>query len=509
MNVDYILELKDIKKEFSGVEVLHGINLSVQRGEIHALVGENGAGKSTLMKVVSGFYPYGSYGGELLIDSQRVYFSNIRDAEHAGVEIISQEIELVLQLKVYENVFLGDELSRHGLIDKKQMIRKTEKILGHFGLNIRPDAKLEELGVGQRQMIAIAKALKKNARILILDEPTASLSDAEANRLFDMMKELKRSGVTSIYISHRLNEIMKLSDTITILRDGHTVLSDRKENFDENQIITSMVGREMHDRYPKTRRVIGDVAFSLRGITVVNDAGKKIIDNVSLDLHAGEVVGMAGLVGAGRTELAQCVFGAMPVKRNGGIYVSGKEVSIKNCADALKCGIGLVTEDRKHDGLVACLDISNNMIMANLKALSKYGLIDSKRTAENVLEYVNRLSIHASSLTLEVDRLSGGNQQKVSIAKILMIKPKVLILDEPTRGIDVGAKYEIYAIINQLANEGVAILMISSDLPEVIGISDRIMVMKEGKITGEILGEAATPERIMFYATLEENKYEK
>lgn len=506
MKSDNVLELRNIKKEFSGVEVLHGIDLCVKRGCIHSLVGENGAGKSTLMKILSGFYPYGEYSGELVIDGQAMRFSNIRMAEEAGIEIISQELELVGQLTVYENIFLGKELVKNGILDRNQMICRSREIFERFGLTINPAIPVESLGIGQQQMVAIAKALLEESKVLIFDEPTAALTEAEADKLFDIIGGLREKGMTIIYISHRLGEVLRLSDDITVIRDGNTIVTDAKENFTEERLISCMVGRTMENRFPKAERICGETMLRVRDMTAYDTRGKCVVDHVSFEAHAGEVVGIAGLMGSGRTELVSCIFGAFEGKVEGSIELAEGPVSIRTPADAIRRGIGMVVEDRKSEGLALCLDLIHNISMASLDKLASFGVVSTGREIGQVQEMIRKLSIRASRLTMPVERLSGGNQQKVSVARMLATEPKVLILDEPTRGVDVGAKYELYVAINELAKAGVTIVMVSSELPEILGMADRILVMKGGRMTGELSREEATQEKIMYYATLEEER---
>lgn len=496
------LELRGIRKSFSGVEVLHGIELSVRCGEIHALVGENGAGKSTLVKIMSGFYPHGSYEGEMCIAGEEAKFSGIKAAERAGIRLIPQEIELVGQLKVYENVFLGNERTQQGMLDTVRMIRETEEVFERFEIEIDPLLPLEKLGVGKQQLVTIARALKSNADVLIFDEPTAALTDIEAEKLFQLIGELKERQITIIYISHRLGEVMRLADRITVMRDGNIVITDDKKNMQETDLVRHMVGRELVDQYPYTHREIGAAVLSVRDVHVVNAAGKVLVNHIALDVHAGEIVGIAGLVGAGRTELVRSIFGAMPGRVSAQISIHGERKSIQSPRDAIRCGIGLVTEDRKIDGLVGCRNISENIALASLDESSYMGLMLDGEVERSARSFVSALSIRAANPKLAVERMSGGNQQKVCIAKFLKIKPAVLIMDEPTRGVDVGAKFEIYTIINELASQGVAILFVSSELSEVLGVSDRILVMKEGRISGQLKREQASQESIMQLAVL-------
>lgn len=499
-----VLELVNITKSFSKVEVLHNINLSVREGGVHALVGENGAGKSTLMKILSGFYPHDQFCGEIKINGEAVRFSNVKDAEQAGIELITQELELVPQLKVYENVFLGNEIKRHGIINETAMIKKTKELLDKMGLEADPEDVLEYLGVGQQQMVAIAKALARKSRILIFDEPTAALSDTEADKLFDIIKELREQKITIIYISHRLKEVLSISDRITVLRDGKVVHNDITARYSEETLIRYMIGRELVDQYPRRKAESGDTVLELKDFCAVSKNGEPIVEHISFCVRSGEVVGISGLVGAGRTELVKAVFGALPARKTGKVLIRGKETEIRNPMDAINCGIGFVSEDRKIEGLVNGADILSNIIMTSYGSVSRHGIISDSISKQETNRYMEQMKIKASGIYQTVDGLSGGNQQKVCIAKALMSKPRLLILDEPTRGIDVGAKREIYLILNQLVRNGVAVLIVSSELPEILGMSDRILVMKDGRITKELERKEASQETIMRYATLEE-----
>ena len=506
MNSPVLLELREIHKEFSGVEVLHGINFSANKGEVHALVGENGAGKSTLMKILSGYYPGGSYSGEIFLDEKPARFSGIKAAAKAGIELISQELELVQQLKVYENIFLGNEILNHGVLDVTAMMRESQAVFQRFAMQVDCETQLSEMGVGQRQMVAIAKALVGNVRIIVFDEPTAALTEVEAEKLFQILEDLKTKGITSIYISHRLGEVMHVADRITVLRDGNTIITDNRVNMDENKMICYMVGREITDRYPRIPRIPGHVVLDVRNISAVDADGRPVVRGVDLTVRAGEIVGIAGLMGAGRSELVRCIFGDMSGQTSGQIYIENREIRIRSPHNAIENGIALVTEDRKYDGILPGLSILFNITVANLKALSPKGVMDDVKAETLTQKLIKELSIRAPHADIEVERLSGGNQQKVCIARFLMVAPKVLILDEPTRGVDVGAKYEIYTIISRLAQSGVGILIVSSELPEVIGVSDRVLVMREGIISGELSHEEANPDRVMYYATRKEEK---
>jgi len=504
---DYILEMNDITKEFPGVKALDTVNFKVKRGEIHCLVGENGAGKSTLMKVLSGVYPHGTYSGSIVLNGVEQHFSNIADSEKAGIAIIYQELALIPELTVYENIYFGHEIMSGKTINWNQTIINAQKVLKQVGSSANPVAKVKEYGVGTQQLIEIAKALSKNVKLLILDEPTAALTEADSENLLNLLRELRKQGVSCIMISHKLKEIISIADTITTLRDGKTICSmDAKERrISESEIIKYMVGREIDNVYPpREKHEYGDVSFEVKDWTVFDPAaGREILHNVSLNVRKGEIVGIAGLMGAGRTEFALSVFGnPQNYKIEGRLLVNGKEKNYRHPEKAIRDGLAYVTEDRKGNGLVLIKDIKENITMANLKAICSNGIINQNEEVRVANGYLKSINIKAPSVDQIVGNLSGGNQQKVSIAKSLFIGPHTLILDEPTRGIDVGAKYEIYTIMNQLVEAGMSIIMISSELLEILGMSDRVYVMSEGKITGEIETEDATEEIIMGMATV-------
>jgi len=500
---EYILEMRNITKEFPGVRALDDVTFRVKRGEIHALCGENGAGKSTLIKILSGVYPYGTYQGEIIIEGQKKKFMNIKDSERAGIATIYQELTLVKYMNIAENIFLGNEPLKNGFIDRYTVFSKTQKILKELGLNLNPSTKVMDLGIGHQQMIEIAKALCKDAKILVLDEPTSALTEGETEYLLNLLQKLKNNGITCIYISHKLEEVFKIADTITILRDGKTIYSAEKESLTEDKIISLMVGREISNRFPKKKHEPGEIVMEVRNFTLYDPelTYKKVIDNVSFYVKKGEILGIAGLMGAGRTELMQGIFGTYKGKVYGDIYLNGHQISINGPQDAIKNGIAYLSEDRKRYGLVLSMSIQENIVLPNLKTISKLGVIDKHKKAKESSAYIRDLKIKAHSVEQKVSNLSGGNQQKVVIAKWLMSNPKVLILDEPTRGIDVGAKYEIYNLMNQLIEKGICIIMISSELPEILGMCDRILVISEGRITGEFTYEDATQEKIMYCAT--------
>ncbi|XEC93374.1 xylose ABC transporter ATP-binding protein [Paenibacillus tarimensis] len=498
------LEMRGIVKEFPGVKALNNVNFSVKKGEIHALCGENGAGKSTLMKVLSGLYPFGTYEGQILINGDAKRFEKIKDAEEAGIAIIYQELALVKDLSIGENLFLGKEPATYGVINWEKVFQESERWLKEVGLtDVSPEQTTGTLGIGKQQQIEIAKALSKNANILILDEPTAALTEQEVEILLNILREFKKRGVTCIYISHKLNEVFDVCDTVTVLRDGQTIGTYPISEIDEDKVISLMVGRELKERFPRIEANPGDVVLRVKDYSVMNPdrPGKKVIDSISFEVRKGEIFGIAGLVGAGRTELVMSLFGSYPGEHEGTVEMGGKPVNIRSTQQAIKEGLALVSEDRKKYGLVLGMDIKNNVTMASLRSISPGGLIDHNREIASGNEYIQSLKIKANSVETIVGTLSGGNQQKVVLGKWLMTKPKILILDEPTRGIDVGAKFEIYNIMNELVRQGVAIIMISSELPELLGMSHRVMVISEGRRTGEFKSEEATQEKIMTAAT--------
>lgn len=495
--------MKNIVKEFPGVRALDGVSFTLDSGEFHSLVGENGAGKSTLMKVLSGVYPHGTYEGDILIDDQVRQFRGIRDSENAGVAIIFQELSLVKELTVGENIFLGKEPSKLGVINWSELYHRTSKLLQDLNLDIDPRVPVGNLGIGQQQLVEIAKALSKEAKILVLDEPTAALTESEVEILFNILKKLKSRGVGMVYISHKLNEVFEMSDRITVLRDGKTVGTHNASDLTKDKVIELMVGREVGNIFPEPDHELGDVVLEVKGLTAfsIDVASKRVVDNVSFHVRKGEVLGIAGLMGAGRSELLMSIFGAWPGRFSREIYVNGKQVSIDSPASAIGHGIGFVTEDRKRFGLILEQTILDNMTLAGLKRIS--GKFLTNRTKETMAANgpMQSLRVKANSPLTVTGTLSGGNQQKVVLGKWLLTNPKVLFLDEPTRGIDVGAKQEIYAEINKLAKTGLAIVLVSSELPEVLGLSDRVMVLHEGRVTGEFVRKEATPEKVMAAAT--------
>ena len=504
---DYILEMKDITKEFPGVRALDRVNFKVKRGEIHCLVGENGAGKSTLMNVFGGVYPFGTYSGDILLNGKICRFRNIKDSEKAGISIIHQELALIPELTVYENIYFGHEIMSGKTIDWNQTLVKAKEILKKIGCKANPVDKVKEYGVGTQQLIEIAKALSKKVRILVLDEPTAALSEADSAHLLNLLRILKTHDVTCILISHKLKEVTQVADSITILRDGKTICSmdATKQKISENEIIRNMVGREINNIYPpKIPHKLGGVSFEVKNWSAFDPAkGRKILHNVSLCVRSGEIVGIAGLMGAGRTEFALSVFGnPYEYQISGNLFVNGRKVTYHHPDRAIHDGLSYMTEDRKANGLILIQDIKQNLTISNLRRISRNRFVLNENEEVRLAnEYLKDMDIKAPSIDQIVGNLSGGNQQKVSLGKSLFIEPHTLILDEPTRGIDVGAKYEIYIIMNRLVAQGMSIIMISSELPEILGISDRIYVMSEGKITGELKTSEANEEKIMTMAT--------
>ncbi|CAN5450587.1 xylose ABC transporter ATP-binding protein [soil metagenome] len=498
-----LLKMNEITKEFPGVKALDGVIFDLAAGEFHALVGENGAGKSTLMKVLSGVYPFGTYGGNILIDEGIQQFKTIRDAEDAGVAIIFQELSLVKELTVGENIFLGKEPSRFGIVNWSELYRKATKFLQDLHLQIDPRTPVGNLGIGQQQLVEIAKALSKNAKILVLDEPTAALTESEVETLFHILRKLKARGVGMIYISHKLDEVFEMSDRITVLRDGKTVGTHDRNDLTKDKVIALMVGREVGDIFPESLHIFGETVLEVKNFNAFDPRNprKKLVDNVSFSVKKGEVLGIAGLMGAGRSELLMTIFGAWEGNHSGEIFLHGAKININLPSDAIKHGIGFVTEDRKRFGLILEQTILDNSTLAGLKRISGAFLTHPLREIVATKKIMTSLRVKANSPMIVAGTLSGGNQQKVVLGKWLLTNPKVLFLDEPTRGIDVGAKQEIYAEINRLAKEGLAIVMVSSELPEVLGLADRVLVLHEGKLTGEFQRMEATPEKVMIAAT--------
>ena len=500
---DIILEMKNITKEFPGVKALDDVNLVVKRGSIHALVGENGAGKSTLMKVLSGIYPHGSYSGDILYNGEECRFTKIKDSESKGIVIIHQELALIPYMSIGENMFLGNERGKPFSIDWGDTYATADKYLREVGLAESSRTLIKDIGVGKQQLVEIAKALSKHAKLLILDEPTSSLNESDSKALLDLLLKFKEEGLTSIIISHKLNEVSYVADDITVIRDGKTIETLHKgvDDISEDRIIRGMVGREIADRFPKRHGVeIGDISMETKNWTVYHPLyrERKVVDDVSIHVRRGEVLGISGLMGAGRTELAMSIFGrSYGTNISGELYINGEKVQLNSVKDAIKHKLAYVTEDRKGNGLILSNPITVNTTLANLPGVSNKGIIDTDMEYGVAEEYRDKLKTKCTGVVQKVGNLSGGNQQKVLLAKWMFAGPDILILDEPTRGIDVGAKYEIYCIINQLAAEGKSVIMISSELPEILGMSDRIYVLNEGSVVGEFDREEATQEKIM------------
>ena len=499
-----LLQMRDITKRFGAVTALHQVNLTVRHGEIHAICGENGAGKSTLMKVLSGIYPHGSYEGEIVFDGRPGDFKDIRSSERRGIGIIHQELALVPVLSIAENIFLGNEHASAGVISWHETMTHAQQLLERVGLGESPRTRIADIGVGKQQLVEIAKALSKKVKLLILDEPTAALNDEDSRHLLDLIVELKGQGLTCIIISHKLNEVMRVADRITILRDGQTIETrEVADELTEEHIIRGMVGRDMVDRFPeRTAHDIGEVTFAIEDWTVFHplDQQRKVVDGVSLNVRRGEVVGLAGLMGAGRTELAMSVFGqSYGKKTTGTVFKDGKEIRTLTVSEAISHRIAYATEDRKHYGLNLMDDIARSVTLASLPKVSKMSIINEHEETVVAERFRKDMRIKAQSVKATTGNLSGGNQQKVVLSKWIFSDPDVLILDEPTRGIDVGAKYEIYTIINSLAAQGKAVIVISSELPELIGLCDRIYTLNEGRLTGEVAREDAAQETLMRY----------
>jgi len=504
---EHILEMRGITKTFPGVKALSNVNFAVERGEIHAVCGENGAGKSTLMKVLSGVYPYGTYDGEIVYVGEEVQFKNLRDSEARGIVIIHQELALSPYLSIAENIFLNNERKNAlGIIDWNKTNQEAAALLKRVGLRENPTTKVNQIGVGKQQLVEIAKALSKEVKLLILDEPTAALNDDDSDHLLDLILSLREQGITSIIISHKLNEIKKVADTVTVIRDGKTIETIAKADVTEDRIIKDMVGRDLEHRYPDHEPQIGEELLRVEDWTAHHpqDPTRVVVDNVSITVNAGEIVGIAGLMGAGRTEFAMSLFGhSYGTRITGRVFMRGKEIKTRSVSEAISNGLAYATEDRKTYGLNLIEDIKRNISMASLKKLETGGLVNDNEEFKVANEYRKSMNIKAPSVLAKTGKLSGGNQQKVVLSKWIYSDPDVLILDEPTRGIDVGAKYEIYTIINKLAASGKGIIVISSELPELLGISDRVYALSEGRITGELPIEQASPESVLKLMTME------
>ena len=500
--VDHILEAEGIGKEFPGVKALDNVTFRVRRGEIHCLVGENGAGKSTLVKILSGVYPHGTYEGKILLNSQEQQFKRIADSERVGIAIINQELALMPELTIYENIFFGHELTKNHLIDWPETVARAKTVLAKLGLDVNPERKIKDVGVGVQQLVEIAKALSKNVKLLILDEPTAALSEDDCARLLQILRDLRDEGITCVMISHKLREVLAVADSITVLRDGKSVVSfdTRSQRVEERDIIRHMVGREIEDVFPRREGVVaGEMCFELKHWTVFDPKrGRTILHDINMTVRRGEVVGVAGLMGAGRTELALSIFGNTPhYAISGEMYLDGSERHLGSSRAAIDSHMAYVTEDRKRNGLVLIQSIRFNTTLTSLKRITRGLFIGDEEERAVAQRYFGSVGVRARSIEQIVGTLSGGNQQKVSLAKWLLPEPRLLILDEPTRGIDVGAKLEIYLIMNELVKNGMSIIMISSELPEVLGMSDRIYVVSGGTIADVVDAKDATEESIM------------
>ncbi len=504
MDEDIILDFQHITKRFPGIVALDDVSFQVRRGEIHGLCGENGAGKSTLMKILSGVYPYGDYEGNIIYDGQELKLegSAIHQAAQEGIAIVYQELTLVPGMTVGENIFLGREPVEYGAILWDRVYADTQKILNEYKMNVHPQEIVRNLGVGKMQMTEIAKALSENAKVLILDEPTSALSEAEVSQLMEILETLKSHGVTCIYITHKLEEFFRITDRVTVLRDGKVVTTQETSNLTSEKLVHYMVGREMKERFPKGNRQPGEVIFEVNDLHALDpDKGREVLKGVSFDVRKGEILGIAGLMGSGRTELVMTIFGEYGKITRGTLKLSGREIIIHNGHEAMQYGISLVPEDRKQHGLVLISSILKNITLPNLDRFSSFMRVNQDLELSESMAFAKDLAIKAPNLFVPVESLSGGNQQKVVIAKWLMSKPQILIMDDPTRGVDVGAKYEIYKLMNELAERGISIIMISSDLQEVLGMSDRVMVMCKGSSNGTLDIAEATQERIMALAT--------
>jgi putative multiple sugar transport system ATP-binding protein len=501
-----ILEMKHITKEFPGVKALDDVSFKVEREKIHCLVGENGAGKSTLMKVLSGVHPYGTYDGEIYLDGELQKFRSPHDSEEAGIAVIYQELALVPEMTVYENVYLGHEIRNGVNVNINESIKQTIAVLKKVGLKVNPTTKVKDLGIGKQQLVEIAKALSREAKLLILDEPTSALNESDSENLLQLLRSLKDQGVTSVLISHKLQEVIAVADMVTVLRDGLSVvtLDAQAGEVTEDVLIRNMVGRSIDNIYPSREKAAAkDVIFEIKNWNVYDPRrGRDILKDINIQLKKGEVIGITGLMGAGRTELALSLFGnPVGYRIDGEMFIKGQGVNFNAPGDAINAGLAYVTEDRKGDGLVLIQDVKTNITLAKLRRILRYGVINSNAEIKDAREYTNALNIKTPSIEQKVVYLSGGNQQKVSLAKWLYVQPEIMILDEPTRGIDVGAKYEIFTIMNQLVSEGMSIIMISSELPEILSMTDRIYVLSSGRLTGEVDSITADQETIMRIAT--------
>ncbi|MDR2020343.1 MAG: ATP-binding cassette domain-containing protein [Treponema sp.] len=504
---DYILEIENLTKDFPGVRALDKVNLKVKRGEIHSLCGENGAGKSTLMSVISGVYPKGDYRGRVVYKGKETNYHSVKDSEKEGLAIIHQELALSPYLSVYENIFLGHMRTKFGLINWNQYIKESKKYLDRVGLHEPPETIVSKLGVGKQQLVEIARALSKKVELLILDEPTSSLNDDESEKLLNLILEFKKQGITSVMISHKLNEMLKVADTITVLRDGRSIASYgvKEENLTEARIIRDMVGRDLTHRFPERSSSPGDTVLEVKNWSVYHPDyhNIKVVDDVSFYLRKGEILAFCGPMGAGRTELMMSIFGrSYGSKSTGEVYIKGEKVELFSARTAMNAGLGYISEDRKNLGLILIQDIKTNISTSSLRRISKFGIVDSQQEIKEAEKYRRELNIRTPSVDQLTRNLSGGNQQKVVVSRTLAVNPDIFIVDEPTRGIDVGAKTEIYGILNDMVSKGKSVIMVSSELPEALGMADRIYVMNEGKIKGMLLHDEATQEKIMHMALI-------
>ncbi|GKW41667.1 xylose ABC transporter ATP-binding protein [Pectobacterium parvum] len=507
----HLLEMKNITKAFGVVKAVDNVSLMLDAGQVLSLCGENGSGKSTLMKVLCGIYPYGSYDGQIVFSGDELRANHIRDTEQKGIAIIHQELALVKEMTVLENLFLGNEWTRFGVMDYDNMYLRCQRMLEQVKLAVDPNTKVGELGLGQQQLVEIAKALNKQVRLLVLDEPTASLTERETAILLEIIQDLRDHGIACIYISHKLNEVKAISDVICVIRDGKPIGTRPAVELSEDQIIAMMVGRELTELYPNEPHVVGEEVLRVEHLTAWHPVNRHIrrVDDVSFALHRGEILGIAGLVGSGRTETVQCLFGAYHGHWQGDIFIDGKPVTISNCQQAMALGIAMVPEDRKKDGIVPVMSVAQNMTLAALDQFTgAFSMLDDAREQDIIRQSLANLKVKTSSPELAIARLSGGNQQKAVLAKCLLLNPRILILDEPTRGIDIGAKYEIYKLINALVKQHIAVIVISSELPEVLGLSDRVLVMHQGRIKADLVNRALTQEQVMEAALRSEHRAE-
>ncbi|MBN3209037.1 xylose ABC transporter ATP-binding protein [Pectobacterium brasiliense] len=507
----HLLEMKNITKAFGAVKAVDNVSLMLDAGQVLSLCGENGSGKSTLMKVLCGIYPYGSYDGQIVFSGDELRANHIRDTEQKGIAIIHQELALVKEMTVLENLFLGNEWTRFGVMDYDNMYLRCQRMLEQVKLAVDPNTKVGELGLGQQQLVEIAKALNKQVRLLVLDEPTASLTERETAILLEIIQDLRDHGIACIYISHKLNEVKAISDVICVIRDGKPIGTRPAAELREDQIIAMMVGRELTELYPNEPHVIGEEVLRVEHLTAWHPVNRHIrrVDDVSFALHRGEILGIAGLVGSGRTETVQCLFGAYHGHWQGDLFIDGKLVTISNCQQAMAQGIAMVPEDRKKDGIVPVMSVAQNMTLAALDQFTgSFSMLDDAREQDIIRQSLANLKVKTSSPELAIARLSGGNQQKAVLAKCLLLNPRILILDEPTRGIDIGAKYEIYKLINALVKQHIAVIVISSELPEVLGLSDRVLVMHQGRIKADLVNRDLTQEQVMEAALRSEHRAE-